>query len=226
MTNAALRDDQVAWLRDFLLSDHPGVHVQHLRNGDALFRKGTKVTHVYLIMRGQIRVDAIAPNGKSALHEICGPRSWLDEGALDSLRIHTHDAKAQADSDVIAFELGSFRDLLHAHPVLADTFMVGMAMHINNMKDVLDDQLFNAADKRLARALLALFNGNDTIQIEATPMRFAKLIGVTRTTANRVVDKFKETGILLKKDKDHYVVRRAPLIAFLSNGTSDSEKER
>lgn len=223
MANAPLRDDQVAWLRDFLLSDHPGVHVQHLRTGDPLFRKWTNVTHVYLVLRGLIGVYAISPTGKRILHETCGPRSWLDEGALDSLRVHMHDATARTDSDVIAFELTTFRDLLHAQPVLADTFMIGMAKHINSMKDVLDDQLFNSADKRLGRALLVMFDGLDTIQIEATPTRFAEMIGVTRTTANRVIGRFKLAGVMLKKDKDHYLVHRGPLKAFLSNGNHEGE---
>ena len=197
----------------------------HLRKGDPLFRKWTKVTHIYFVMRGQIKVDATSANGKSALHETCNPLSWLDEGALDNLRIHNHDATASADSDVIAFEVATFRQLLMANPILADVFITGMARHINIMKDVLDDQLFNAADKRLGRALLALFpDGRDTLTLTTTPTRLAEMISVTRTTANRVIEKFKNAGILKKKE-DHYVVHRKPLQVFLLSGMQIDEQE-
>jgi DNA-binding MarR family transcriptional regulator len=72
------------------------------------------------------------------------------------------------------------------------------------MQEVLDGHLFNSADWRLARALLANFDPKpDAILLrrEAAPSKLAELIGVSRTHVHRLINQFQLAGLMTRVEQ-------------------------
>ncbi len=202
--------------------------MRHVRKGELLFRKGDEVTRIYFVAKGQVRVNAMQ-EGKTALHEIRGPRSWLAEDAMSGRRYHRYTVVAATGSDVVAFACATFCKMLEDNPVLNAAFMIGMANHLDTMHAALDDYLFNPADKRAARMFLSMFVGSaDVLPLEMTPTRLGELIGATRQTAHTIINRFRAKGMMVKKGQELYHLHKGPLQTFLAakNRVDDNRGDR
>jgi CRP-like cAMP-binding protein len=214
-----MKDQIIAWAREYFSSDGPGRKIQHIRKDEMLFRKGEEAAWLYRVLAGQVKLVTTSVLGKTATHEVCGPRRWLFEGAVDSQHLYMHSAVAMTDSSVMAFERRQFCALLADHQYLAVTLSLDLALQLEGVRNSLDAQMLTPADRRLAHWFLGRFE-NDVVRvlpIEMTPTRIGELISSTRQHAHRIIDKFLELGILTKRDSDRYLVHKGALEKFLTD---------
>ncbi|MCA1419510.1 Crp/Fnr family transcriptional regulator [Bradyrhizobium sp. BRP23] len=219
-----LSTNDLRWLREFVATRASGKRLLNYRKGAVLFEKGEPIEQVFLISRGQIRVDGTSPQGRAVLIEQCGPHDWLAEGALHEEQFHTNTATALMDSDLIAFARETFPALLHEHAPLLRMFTRGMVKSNKTMRQMLDNRLMNSAHLRLARALISMFGNSEAqeLRIEATPKRLGDMVGIARQTADRVIKDFRVAGVLTKLDSERYTLHRAEMEKYLRWAESPS----
>ncbi len=111
--------------------------------------------------------------------------------------------------------------LVHNEPKFAEFFISHLLIRSSQIQADLIDQLFNASEKRLARALLLLANlGKEKNEGEPEPVlakisqeTLAEMVGTTRSRVNFFMNKFRRLGLI---DYNGQIkVRRSMLSMFL-----------
>ena len=91
--------------------------------------------------------------------------------------------------------------LLHQQPQMSDRFIAHMLARNSRLEEDLVDQLFNASEKRLARALLLLARyGKPKGAVRVLPKIsqevLAEIVGTTRSRVNFFMNKFRKLGFI------------------------------
>ena len=130
-----------------------------------------------------------------------GPGDFSGEGCLAGSSVRMGSASAVTPSTILFVDKAKMVDLLHQQHAMSDRFISHMLTRNIRIEEDLIDQLFNSAEKRLARTLLLLARyGKQDKPIRAVPPisqeTLAGIIGTTRSRVNFFLNKFKKLGFI------------------------------
>jgi CRP/FNR family transcriptional regulator, cyclic AMP receptor protein len=91
--------------------------------------------------------------------------------------------------------------VLHRERAFSDLFVAYVISRNNQIQEDLVDQLFNSAEKRLARALLVLARfgkegKTETVVPKISQETLAEMIGTTRARVNFFMNRFRQLGLI------------------------------
>ncbi|MET4086323.1 Crp/Fnr family transcriptional regulator [Bradyrhizobium sp. S3.5.5] len=219
-TTAALSEEHRAWLNEHLDRNGLGWEIASVMQGRKLFKAGDEVTRTILVLKGLIKLN-VERDGKTVLHEIRPPGSWLGDAVGNGRCHHRHAAVAAMASEVVVFPRATFNKTLDDHPALNALYRSGLENHVGTLKDALDDQHFASSATRLARLFRDHFTGEnanaDELRYETTPTKVGQLIGYSRQTVNDTIrDKLDPAGAVKKMSTNVYHLYRQKLEEFLA----------
>jgi CRP/FNR family cyclic AMP-dependent transcriptional regulator len=176
--------------------------LKHYRRSAVVFAQGDPCTHVFHLQRGSVKLSVLSKAGKEAIVSVLQPGDFFGEGCLAGQPLRMATATAVNVSVVAAIEKAHMIEMLHERPRLNDQFLAHMLARNLRMEEDLIDQLFNSAEKRLARTLLLLARyGTD----DGTPQRIvpklsqtslAEIVGTTRGRVSFFMNKFRKLGFI------------------------------
>lgn len=211
-------------LRALLTATHTPFTSQSHPPQTTLFLQGDPADAVMYVEGGTIRLAVATPSGKEAICGVLASGAFVGEGALrgDSLRRHT--ATTMTASEVIVLTIDDMQRLLHADATVLDRFINHMLARHSHLEADLIDQIINASEQRLARALLRLAAcGGPDQNRRALPRisqeHLAEMVGTTRSRVNAFMGKFKKLGFL-EADGDVLLVH--PSLRDVARGTLSS----
>lgn len=199
------------------LATTPLLRVAYKR-GHTIFTQGEPSDTVLLIAQGLIRLSVFSPAGKEAVVTIVHAGDYFGEACLNGEQRRQRTAVAITDCTVIATERHAMMSALQADVEFADHFLRAMLLRNIRIENDLVDQLLNATEKRVARALLLLARYSATGEAPtAFPMvsqsTLAAMVGTTRSRVNFFMTKFRKLGVI---ELDHGLkVNRVLLNAVL-----------
>ncbi len=166
-----------------------------------IFAQGDPAKTVMYIQQGGVKLTVINETGKEAVVAILKPGDFFGEGCLAAQPVRIEGAKAIAPTTVLIMEKNEMSRVLHTEHKFADLFISYMLARNIRVEADLVDQLFNSAEKRLARALLLLARyGEDEQPQRVIPTisqeTLADMIGTTRSRVNFFMKKFKNLGLI------------------------------
>jgi CRP-like cAMP-binding protein len=166
-----------------------------------IFMQGEACDTVMYIDQGSVRLAISSPSGKEAICGVLTAGAFLGECALrgDSTRRHT--AVTMTPTTVTEVSASRMQALLYTQPGLLDRFINHVLSRHVHLEADLTDQIINAGEQRLARALLHLAGctGGDAGPRPLPPIsqeHLAKMVGTTRSRVNAFMGKFKKLGFL------------------------------
>jgi CRP/FNR family transcriptional regulator, cyclic AMP receptor protein len=174
--------------------------VQYAR-GDVIFTQGDLSKHVLYIQSGGVKLSVLSKTGREAVVAMLGPGDFFGEGCLAGQRVRMGSATALAATAILRVGRLQMVKLLHKQHDLSDRFIAHMLARNIRIEEDLIDQLFNSAEKRLARTLLLLARyGKQDHPITVVPRisqeTLAEMIGTTRSRVNFFLNKFKKLGFI------------------------------
>jgi CRP-like cAMP-binding protein len=101
-------------------------------------------------------VSLVSQTGKEAVVGVMGPCDFIGEGALAGQPVRLATATAMTGSRILVVPKRQMIRLLHRQHALSDRFIAHMPARNARLEEDIVDQLFNASEKRLARARLLL----------------------------------------------------------------------
>ena len=157
--------------------------------GESVFTHGDACSHVYDIQAGSIKLSVLSKIGKEAVVAVLGPGEFFGEGCLAGQSIRMGSATAITPTTILEIEKEEMLRLLHKQHAMSDRFITHMLARNIRVEEDLVDQLFNSAEKRLARTLLLLarYGKHDKPVRPIPPMSqeaLAKMVGTTRSRVN------------------------------------------
>ncbi|HEY3384576.1 MAG TPA: Crp/Fnr family transcriptional regulator [Vicinamibacterales bacterium] len=169
--------------------------------GQPIYLQGGSSDTILYIKKGEVKLSVVSKTGREAIVAILGAGSFCGEGALAGQPLRIGSATAHIATTIIAVAKSDMRRLLHEEHALSDGFITHLLTRNVRIEEDLIDQLFNSAEKRLARTLLLLARYGE----EHTPQRviprisqetLAEMVGTTRSRVNFFMNRFKKLGFI------------------------------
>jgi CRP-like cAMP-binding protein len=188
-------------VQEFLDSAGIARTIVQYKRGDVIFTQGDLSKHVMYIQTGGVKLSVLSKTGREAVVAMLAPGDFFGEGCLAGQRVRMGSATALAASNVLRVGRLQMVKLLHKQHDLSDRFIAHMLARNIRIEEDLIDQLFNSAEKRLARTLLLLARYGKQDQPASVVPRIsqetlAEMIGTTRSRVNFFLNKFKKLGFI------------------------------
>ncbi len=126
----------------------------------------------------------------------------MGEGCIASNQpIRVASATAITDCCVLKIEREAMLDALHREHAFSDLFVAYLVGRFNQTQADLVDQLFNSAEKRLARILLLLARfgkegRSESVIPKISQQTLAEMVGTTRARVNFFMNRFRQLGLI------------------------------
>jgi CRP-like cAMP-binding protein len=183
--------------------DSAGVSKTVIKYGrnDVVFTQGETSEDVLYIQSGGVKLSVISKTGKEAVVAMLGPGDFFGEGCLAGQPLRMGSATAITPSAILRIDKDKMVRLLRKQHAMSDRFLSHMLTRNIRIEEDLIDQLFNSAEKRLARTLLLLarYGGEDQpakLVPKISQETLAEMIGTTRSRVNFFLNKFKKLGFI------------------------------
>jgi len=168
---------------------------------ETIYSQGDPSDSVLYIQQGSVKLSVLSQAGKEAVVGVLGAGEFFGEGALAGQPVRLATATAMAASRIRVVPKRQMIRLLHRQHALSDRFIAHMLARNIRLEEDLVDQLFNASEKRLARALLLLArygkpNGPRRVLPRISQEVLAEMVGTTRSRVNFFMNKFRKLGFI------------------------------
>lgn len=195
------RSEPVFDAESFLQSAKVPKTVMKFARGEAVYAQGQLCEHVMYIQSGGVKLSVLSKTGKEAVVAMLGPGDFFGEGCLAGQKFRMGSASAITPSAILFVDKAKMVGLLHKQHAMSDRFISHMLTRNIRIEEDLIDQLFNSAEKRLARTLLLLarYGKQDKPVRDVPPVTqetLAEMIGTTRSRVNFFLNKFKKLGFI------------------------------
>jgi len=166
-----------------------------------IFSQGDTANAVFYIQKGTVKLTVVSQRGKEAVVAVLDQGSFFGEGSLAGQPLRMSTATAVEQATIVRVTKETMIRLLHEKPEFAEAFISYMLSRNVRIEEDLVDQLFNSAEKRLARVLLLLARyGKESKPEPVISMvsqdTLAAMIGTTRSRVSRFMNKFREMGFI------------------------------
>lgn len=185
-----------------------------------LFTQGDTANAVFYIQAGQVKLSVVSQQGKEAVVAMLEQGNFFGEGCLAGQLVCMATATSLDNSSIVRIDKQAMIDALSNEPAFSELFLAHLLTRNLRIQEDVIDQLFNSAEKRLARTLLLLATcekeGTSELVIPRISQEtLAQMIGTTRSRVSFFMNRFKKLGFIEYTDGVH--VHRASLNAVLAS---------
>ncbi len=186
----------------YLANAGPGRRIVQLDRDEVFFSQGTPADCVFYLHKGRVKITVVSAVGKEATIRLVAAKSFFGEKAMESIqgpRVTT--ASAITPCNALRIERSEFLRVMHEEHAFSDLFSKFLLESSLRTQSDLVDQLFNSAEKRLARLLLLLAElvpseGDVTLLPPVSQEALASMIGSTRPRINLFMSRFRKLGFV------------------------------
>jgi CRP-like cAMP-binding protein len=186
----------------FLKNAGPGRKIVQLNSAQAFFYQGDPADCVFYLHKGRVKISVLSSAGKEATIRLVTASNFFGEKAMATepgLRVTT--ATAVTACTALRIERSEFLRVMHEEQAFSNLFSSFLLDCSLRTQADLVDQLFNRAEKRLARVLLLLAEygepGEENTLIQPISQEaLAGMIGSTRPRVNAFLSRFRKLGFI------------------------------
>ena len=206
-------------IETYLKSAGTGRRIIQVKRGQPFFSQGDAADCVFYLHKGRIKISVLSAGGKEATIRLVGANDFFGEKAMEAnpgLRVTS--ATAITDCTALRISRDEFIRVMRKEQAFSYRFSSFLLACSMRTQADLVDQLFNHAEKRLARLLLMLAEaskaGEDVTLIpQITQEALANMIGSTRPRVNAFMNRFRKLGYIEYNSRIR--VRKSLLNVFL-----------
>jgi len=189
-------------INDYLASSGPGRKIVQWKKGEVIFAQGDAADCVFYLQKGRIKISVISAEGREATIRLVAAGDFFGEKAMEPTPTHrVTRAAAMTECTALRIARAEFVRVMREEQAFSykfSTFLLACSM--KTQADLVD-QLFNHAEKRLARLLLLLAEStrpgeDDTLIPQISQEALASMIGSTRPRVNAFMNRFRKLGFV------------------------------
>ncbi len=158
---------------------------------------------LFLLRKGRVRLYRLSPEGKTLTTAIIEPFSLFGEMALIGQGTEEHFAEALEDCELYVLNRRDVQNLLLADPRVARRLLDLVGRRITDTERRLEEFAFKSVPQRLASLLLQLAQGGAepsegslALPTRYTHQQLAEMIGTYRETVTKVLNDFRQRGLI------------------------------
>ena len=186
----------------FLTNAGPGRKIVQLNSSQVFFSQGDPADCVFYLHKGRVKISVLSSAGKEATIRLVAANNFFGEKAMAAepgLRVTT--ATAVTACTALRIERPEFLRVMREEQSFSSLFSSFLLdCNLRTQADLVD-QLFNRAEKRLARILLLLAEysqpGEENALIQPISQEaLASMIRSTRPRVNAFLSRFRKLGFI------------------------------
>ena len=194
---------------------------RRIAGGTYVFRHGDPAAKVHIVRSGRIELSRTVGRRHITLQELRAGDVFGDVPAFLG-EPEPFDARAVEDSVILTLDMPALHALLQTRPLVAQRWLVSLAERMEAMQQRLIGLLAGGLEAQLASLLLREAGSGDTVTI--TQSRLADLLGVQRSSVQRVLKHLDASGLIDSRYRSIRIVDTAGLSALV-DGRPDSAAE-
>ena len=185
---------------------------ERVAGGMFVFERGDRAARVHIVRTGSIELSKVI-NGRRVTLQRLRPGDVFGDVPAILGREEPFDARAVQDSTVLSIEASTLFELLSTRPGVARRWFMSMAERMAGLQDRLDDLLAGSLESQLASLLLR--EADSTGDMHITHARLAELLGVQRSSVQRVLKSMEADDLIHLSYRRIEVVDTTALEALL-----------
>ncbi|NBI28821.1 Crp/Fnr family transcriptional regulator [Chengkuizengella marina] len=195
-----LSDENVERLKSAMYS-------HHFLQQQYLFHEGEPAKKLFYVNEGQVKIYKLTDDGKELILYILQEGDMFCEfGGLGDLNF-SYSAQALTNCNIGMIEHSDLEMLIYQHGDFAVEFLKWMSLWHRKTESKFRDLLLFGKSGALASTLIRLSNSYGkltedgiVLDVKLTNTDIANLIGTTRESVNRLLNKHKDDGIISMKN--------------------------
>jgi CRP/FNR family transcriptional regulator, cyclic AMP receptor protein len=177
--------------------------VESYRARQEIFRKGSPGLGMLAVLKGQVRISSIGPDGNQIVLNVINEGEVFGEIALLDGKERTADAVAMTACELLALDRRDFVPFLRANPDVALRLMSVLCERLRRTTEQYEDMIFLDAPSRLAKKLLQLA-GDQPAQakpavkplVTISQRELGSMIGLSRESINKQLSAWQQDGVI------------------------------
>jgi CRP/FNR family transcriptional regulator, cyclic AMP receptor protein len=188
--------------KTFLAQAGLGRTILQYPKNKVIFAQGEPCDAVFYIQDGRVKLTVLSTHGKEATIALLGPGDFMGESCITSDQpLRMSSASPLTDCRILRIEKTTMLKVLHREHAFSDLFVAYLVSRNNHIQEDLVDQLFNSAEKRLARILLLLAHfgkegRSESVIPKISQEILAEMVGTTRARVNFFMNRFRQLGLI------------------------------
>jgi CRP/FNR family cyclic AMP-dependent transcriptional regulator len=188
--------------KGFLAETGLGRTIQTCAKNKVIFAQGDPSDAVFYVQAGKVRLTVLSKRGKEATLALLGEGDFIGESCITSDQPRrVASATAITECRVLRIDKRAMLEVLHQEHAFSDLFVAYLVGRYNQTQADLVDQLFNSAEKRLARTLLLLARfgkegRSENVIPKISQETLAEMVGTTRARVNFFMNRFRQLGLI------------------------------
>ncbi|MBN8960840.1 MAG: Crp/Fnr family transcriptional regulator [Rhizobiales bacterium] len=190
----------------YLLGIAPALARRKLAKGRALYRQDDVSDQVFVVISGRVGITMLRPDGQELLIDIVGSGALCGEGAAFDGLPRFSSASVLEDCEVLVIPAADFCKLMSSHAQLSPLVVQTIALKQRMLATRLA-QVTQASPEVRITELLSQITTPDVPTIVLTHQQIANLIGASRITVTRAMQKLRRDGAVRCKRGQYELVR-------------------
>jgi CRP/FNR family transcriptional regulator, cyclic AMP receptor protein len=189
-------------IETYLAGSGPGRKIVQWKKAEVIFAQGDAADCVFYLHKGRIKISVISASGREATIRLVTAGDFFGEKAMEaSPSQRVTRATAITDSVALRISRPEFIRVMREEQAFSYKFSSFLLACSMRTQADLVDQLFNRAEKRLARLLLLLAENTrpgeaDALIPQISQEALASMIGSTRPRVNAFMNRFRKLGFI------------------------------
>lgn len=187
---------------------------QIFKNGSHVFMQGDKLTNVYFIYQGHVKVYKTDINGKEQIINILKPLDMFPHQGFFRKDDYPAHAEAIEDTILVYIPIQNFEEILIAYPDVCIKLFRVLGELIVDLQARLGEKILNNLYEQIIKLLLRLVKthgseidkNNYKINTSLTNRELANMIGSSRETVSRTLTELKRKDCVSRNDKNKLII--------------------
>ena len=186
-----------------------------LRDDEALFQQGDKAERFYLVLKGQIKLYRLSPDGNEKVIEIVTPGNTFAEALMFLNRPHYPvGATAIGHAELISIDAADFVSMLRESVETCFLIMGDMSRRLRGLIGEIDNLSLHSAGCRVADYLLRRAEQEgDVFDLGVPKLVIASRLTVKPETFSRIIRELSDRNLIRVQARRIEVLDRAALSA-------------
>lgn len=170
---------------------------QRLGKGEQLFAEFERCQGLFVVLTGAVKVYKLDSRGRELTLSREMPGASVGELPLFDGGNYPYSAEAaQGDTAVWFVPRDRFREVMRAHPEIAERALLALGVRLRQMVQIAEVQSLYSVRARLAAYLLEVGRGQAQYRLEETNEAIGGHLGTVREVVSRTLRTFKDVGVI------------------------------
>ncbi|HLS36316.1 MAG TPA: Crp/Fnr family transcriptional regulator [Bacillota bacterium] len=228
------KEQKIQFLRKFSLfknlSDYEMLPLTDLMNTKTyekdtfIFMKNERLTHVYFILEGEIKIFRTNPDGKEQIINILKAPDMFPHQGLFRQGNYPANAQVSKEAKLMSISIADFEEFLIVYPSVSVKMFRILGEIIVDLQNRLEERMLLSVYEQIIKLFIRLADNygkqvnedEKIISLQFTTQDLASMIGSSRETVSRTISLLRKENLLRTDENGYYIVQYDALKSQLS----------